>query len=456
MSGINLNFNQTPASYYDQSLIDAQNKVAQEIEEAIKDTQASEPIRRLESSTYTNTDNFENSGILLRKIQSLLESTILSDSIIDEMKATPAQTDEIRNKYNICKISALCSRLAYKLPEETRSILIEKDGNDCVYQVLFLNRTTGLQVDSRPAVCFFDNSKPDQSHVIICIPGTETLNDWLSNLSSNTIKLNSTKFSNDADIKSLFIAGDDIEAHFGFTSIALGIIDQIISSQVKSILENAKDITICGHSQGGAVASLLTFYFETHRNFLKINPECKIDCVTFGSPRVFTKAAYQKYSENCPDSYRINNQLDPVPLTPFGSQGFKHVGKKLTFTKECLHSLGEETVRELGKSVLLDLEAIKSTIEKISKIFRPFCWPEALIKFHSMTLYETTCKSSHGEQFIGNTIFQDDCLNQFESSSDKNDYSKSKAVIYTPDSEKEESENDHEQVDISQALHPKE
>jgi predicted lipase len=82
----------------------------------------------------------------------------------------------------------------------------------------------------------------------------------------------------------------------------------------------SKEITVCGHSLGGAMAHLFALYMSNKHNV-------PVKLYTYGSPRVggwsFNKAMKQSNIEH----HRFRNNNDVVPSVPFAILGYQHFGE---------------------------------------------------------------------------------------------------------------------------------
>jgi pimeloyl-ACP methyl ester carboxylesterase len=70
-------------------------------------------------------------------------------------------------------------------------------------------------------------------------------------------------------------------------------------------------VTVCGHSLGGALATLLALDLEANSIFK--NPTV----YTYGSPRTGDPLFVSTYDQAVPNTFRIANRIDLVPKLPF-------------------------------------------------------------------------------------------------------------------------------------------
>lgn len=139
--------------------------------------------------------------------------------------------------------------------------------------------------------------------LVITFRGTESKQDVFTDLDilQDTIKLKNINIQP--------------KVHSGFFKQFLSVKQSIIKD-----IEKYDNIIFCGHSLGGALATIASlyfyFYFEKSKN---------IKCVTFGSPRVGDKVFSNLFNVVIDESVRIVNDNDPVPCFPT-TWRFKHVG----------------------------------------------------------------------------------------------------------------------------------
>ncbi|MGI9554349.1 MAG: lipase family protein [Vampirovibrionia bacterium] len=99
-----------------------------------------------------------------------------------------------------------------------------------------------------------------------------------------------------------------------------GFIEQFFSvnGHVDSAVSEADSIIFCGHSLGGALATIGSLHYSL------IYPDKDISCVTFGSPRVGDERFVALFDERISNSIRYVNDNDPIPCLPTRWR-FKHV-----------------------------------------------------------------------------------------------------------------------------------
>jgi len=114
----------------------------------------------------------------------------------------------------------------------------------------------------------------------------------------------------------LFDGRNDLLVHEGFlkqfTALKSGLLETI-----ESVLDVVSQIHFCGHSLGGALATLAAGVFSLRWPKL-------VSCYTFGSPRVGGGGFVKWWDELTIPNYRIFNYRDPVPMIPI-NWFYKHI-----------------------------------------------------------------------------------------------------------------------------------
>ncbi len=115
----------------------------------------------------------------------------------------------------------------------------------------------------------------------------------------------------------------------------------MVRENIDNFYGEVTDIVFCGHSLGGALASIC-YYLYLNDTY---NPDEKIlnsvRCVSYGSPRFVLNGSQDQYNKICPNLIRIWNEKDIVSYIPFyrgvsGTNildGYRHVGKSFCLDK---------------------------------------------------------------------------------------------------------------------------
>jgi predicted lipase len=127
-------------------------------------------------------------------------------------------------------------------------------------------------------------------------------------------------FQNDASIDKVPFINDGEKVHIGFKSCwesVVGDTYDAIDTALENLQGETTDIVVCGHSLGGAIATLYAHSIKKHY------PHYNIKSVTIGSPRVGNKVFKENYDNSGIDTLRIVHNNDLVTHTPY--IGFEHV-----------------------------------------------------------------------------------------------------------------------------------
>ena len=131
-------------------------------------------------------------------------------------------------------------------------------------------------------------------------------------------------FQNDASIDKVPFINDGEKVHIGFKycwESVVGDTYDAIDTAIENLQGETTDIVVCGHSLGGAVATLYAHSIKKHY------PHYNIRCVTIGSPRVGNKTFKDNYDSYEIDTLRVVHNNDLVTHTPY--IGFQHVNYQL-------------------------------------------------------------------------------------------------------------------------------
>jgi predicted lipase len=104
---------------------------------------------------------------------------------------------------------------------------------------------------------------------------------------------------------------NNIKVHNGFLDQYL-IIKNKLFDNIDDIIKNNNigEISLSGHSSGGAIANIASI------DFCKKYKDIQIKCVTFGSPKVGNENFVDEYNKYVKDSYRIVNKNDIIEHLP--------------------------------------------------------------------------------------------------------------------------------------------
>ena len=126
-------------------------------------------------------------------------------------------------------------------------------------------------------------------------------------------------FQNDASVQKFPFIEPGEKIHIGFKSSWEAVKDLVYKTLMG--LDRIESIVICGHSLGGAVATLSAY--AIHKE-LGID---RIECCTIGSPRVGNKKFKENYNLTPIKTLRIVHHNDVVTRSP--KFGYHHVNNEL-------------------------------------------------------------------------------------------------------------------------------
>lgn len=206
------------------------------------------------------------------------------------------------------------------------------------------------------------NNQGQVTNAIIVVRGTESWVDMGTNL-------HLTMASCTSYFEGTSGPGEDIpemDAHSGFWSAAVMIADAMREQLRQHMFRMDTRIMCCGHSLGGAVASLLACIIAwEHRKEFKHNKSQDINvwCITFGSPRCAMMKICDNYEPLFEEKLnafmhskafnrrlritRIETQWDPVihlPIKKIQSYAFRH----LTGAALRVEQIGDQTPTKFG------------------------------------------------------------------------------------------------------------
>lgn len=225
------------------------------------------------------------------------------------------------------------------------------------------------QIEQNESIIFVDDKKYDgqcyifiyNDRIVIAFRGTTSLKDWKSDF--NTKQVSSEMFGEDKKIK----------LHSGFNNQY-----NELKHTIHSIIIQYRylPVHITGHSLGGALACLCAMD-------LKLNFNCDVSVVTFGSPRVGNKAFVEKYNKVIRNSFRVKNYGDPITHFPMRTC-YNHIHKSICIKEGALFK--DTNYKKFLKRLWMFL--VRLDLDKI-------------ISNHSLNLYRTNVNKMYlSEQVI--------------------------------------------------------
>ena len=185
---------------------------------------------------------------------------------------------------------------------------------------------------------------------IIAFRGTQTQLEWWQNLQASQ-----QAYIHPATGKQYGYV------HAGYLNLVRRQITALLLDAVAK-LDPTVPCYITGHSLGGAVATLAAM--EIALNVPQIRPQLQL--YTYASPRVGDRAFARSHSQLVPNSYRITNLSDSVPLVPpiaiennFVRANYAHVGQKWSFTTQ----FGDVLLNHVVDTYRTAIEARQETMQ---------------------------------------------------------------------------------------------
>jgi triacylglycerol lipase len=117
-----------------------------------------------------------------------------------------------------------------------------------------------------------------------------------------------------------------------FETIEPYLTEQLISHPPSA---KPKYITFCGHSLGGALATLCAAYYANLSN-----KNAKVSCHTFGAPKIGDSVFYQWFNNAVEEKLHLINENDLISYLPPSIMGYKDAFDSAVFiTDEDFKSL---------------------------------------------------------------------------------------------------------------------
>jgi hypothetical protein len=145
-------------------------------------------------------------------------------------------------------------------------------------------------------------------------------------------------FQNDASIQKVPFIKEGEKVHIGFKSSWEPVAEDVYLaiSEASERMSTVDSVVVCGHSLGGAVATLMAYSIKNR--FYGFH----VECCTIGSPRVGNKVFKQNFDKSGIESIRVVHNNDLVTHTPY--IGFQHVNFQLRLDSDGNVKKGDGTL----------------------------------------------------------------------------------------------------------------
>ena len=199
------------------------------------------------------------------------------------------------------------------------------------YQFLDTISANDLATNARKltdVVTFGFTAMSPAGELVVVLRGTATILEWIHDAQFEMVDCP--------------VAGISAKTEDGFTALYKSLLIGKFAAldYVRGLLLEAKTVTVCGHSLGAALATLLALDVAT-------NTSCHDPaCYTFASPRVGDHAFVQAFNAAVSNNHRFANRLDLVPKLPLVP--YEHVDThyelvpdigKVNWTIPCMHHM---------------------------------------------------------------------------------------------------------------------
>jgi predicted lipase len=244
------------------------------------------------------------------------------------------------------RLNCEIAQLAYKTPSGD-PIEIFSDLSMNIHKVFFLSTVNDAQLYT---------ILNDES-IIFAIRGTESLCDVKTDINFFKDPFHDIIYSNNIDAKKY----KNIRVHQGFlkqfNSIKYSIISTIYG-QLWKHNKNITKVTCIGHSLGGGLATLAAAHIKS-----LFPSEFKVECYTYGSPRVGNKKFRMFFNDKIDVSVRCVNGCDIITKIPkinyYHIKGEYRIGNK---DQNIFRKIFGNVKDHLIANYLNSLETVKSTL----------------------------------------------------------------------------------------------
>ncbi len=177
-------------------------------------------------------------------------------------------------------------------------------------------------------------------HNLIVFRGTQQRAEWLLNLTA--FQENYQEFRPQAG-----------KVHAGFRALYTHLATQV--QQSASQFDPALPCYVAGHSLGAALAVLASLDLALHR--CQIRDQLRL--YSYAGPRVGNPSFARLHSEQVPNSYRIVNLADTVPLVPptkLHRDAYLHVGQEWSFLSQHGDAMPNHIIRTYRAAIEREAE----------------------------------------------------------------------------------------------------
>lgn len=191
-----------------------------------------------------------------------------------------------------------------------------------------------------PSAIYIDNKKTDTQGfmlhkdevLVVAFRGTQQSRDWITDFRAWHTVVPYGNYESDIRVHNGFITAyksvrEQIQKYITDRTDKPGVCGSVCGKAVcGSTTNKIRKVLICGHSLGGALATLCAV--DVQYNF----PNLEIECYPTGNPSVGNKAFAKSYNKRVPNTVRTYMRTDLVPYLPphwleKSCGGYKHTDK---------------------------------------------------------------------------------------------------------------------------------
>lgn len=268
------------------------------------------------------------------------------------INSLPAYTDAFRGFTQVAAFKGT-EVIKQNVPVDLTDNAISSEVRDQVDQVE--NALEEIVSIRRQVSVFYGFLLTSAQASILVFRGTQQLSDWLSNILLNQVPFPASDGDEDG-------AEDAADAPYG--RVHSGFLDyyqELLDPHPRDVMRNIDPTLPClisGHSLGGAIATLAAFDLSLRLPALR----SQIQLYTYASPRVGDTVFARIHSRHIPNSYRIVNLADTVPLVPPSSLAdvFIHVGEEWAFLSQNGDVLPNHLIETYRQAIAQSAEAQSS------------------------------------------------------------------------------------------------
>ena len=204
------------------------------------------------------------------------------------------------------QMSSVLSELVYHSPDVLRDMALMRGIKRRIESGFPVVIAGNEPTDAQASIWLF----PDASELYISFRGDHDLDDlyFALGLSERSV----------ADLT------DTVHPSFLATFMEM---EPLIRPQVESTLNRIDRIIVTGHGLGAALATLAAPFFA------EVFPDEKVDCFTFGGPKVGGRDFSDWFNTRVDRAVRVIASSDPVPYFPLGREDYHHVTDATCITK---------------------------------------------------------------------------------------------------------------------------